>query len=290
MRVKFALMAFIVFSCLSVTLTISACRPEPAVLTKSPGPTAATSSTITSTQTITITSGSTGKAQTGSAPYAELEGTIKRNITYYTVDSVILQLDIYFPKVMSGKAPAVLYVHGGAWTIGDKNIGAGSEDVVALTAAGFIVVPVNYRLAPAFKFPAMIEDAKCAVRFLRANANQYGINADKIGAYGGSAGGHLVSLLGLTDRTAGWDTGPYIDYSSQIQAVVDMFGLSVVPALFGLGQQQIAFERFRDERPEKPGPDKSKLGVLDQPGRPAVPNPSGRQGYNSTFKPVSRAL
>ena len=184
--------------------------------------------------------------------YSSLSGAIKHNVTYNTVDNVSLQMDIYFPDNMNGKTPAVLYVHGGAWTSGDKAAGAGSGDVSALRAAGFIVVPINYRLAPRFKFPAMIEDVKCAVRFLRAHALEYGIDTDKIGAYGGSAGGHLVSLLGVTDQSAGWDIGPDTAYSSRVQAVVDMFGPADLPALFSGSQQVVAQSVFGTSDPKSP--------------------------------------
>jgi acetyl esterase/lipase len=201
-----------------------------------------------------ITSGC-GQRPLSTAPetsYSSLSGAIKHNITYNTVDNVSLQMDIYFPAKLNGKTPAVLYVHGGGWTSGDKAVGAGSGDVSALRAAGFIVVPINYRLAPRFKFPAMIEDVKCAVRFLRAHALEYGIDTDKIGAYGGSAGGHLVSLLGVTDQSAGWDIGPDTVYSSRVQAVVDMFGPADLPALFSGSQQVVAQSVFGTSDPKSP--------------------------------------
>ena len=101
-----------------------------------------------------------------------------------------------------------------------------------LTQRGYLVASLNYRLAPKYKFPAQIEDVKCAIRHLRANAAEYNLDPDRIGAMGGSAGGHLVSLLGVTDASLGWDTGMYPEQSSRIQAVVDMFGPMDIIALF----------------------------------------------------------
>ena len=147
-----------------------------------------------------------------------------KDITYCTAGGVDLKADIYAPNNASGPAALVVYVHGGAWVSGDKASGAGARDIPALLDAGFAVAGVNYRLAPDFKFPAMIEDVKCAIRFFRANAAAYGFDPARIGAWGGSAGGHLVSLLGLAGPSAGFDTGQYADYSSAVQAVVDMFG------------------------------------------------------------------
>ncbi|NOY98871.1 MAG: alpha/beta hydrolase fold domain-containing protein [Chloroflexi bacterium] len=153
-------------------------------------------------------------------------GTVERDLTYCTVDGVALKMDVYYPQTDSGPWPAVMYVHGGGWVGGDKGGGAGSKDIPALREAGYLVVAVNYRLAPEYKFPAMIEDVKCAVRSLRAHAVEYNLDPERIGVWGGSAGGHLVSLLGLSDESAGWDVGEYLDQSSRVQAVVDMFGPS----------------------------------------------------------------
>ncbi len=151
-------------------------------------------------------------------------GTIERDVTYCTMEGVELKMDIYYPKAVTGVRPAVMYVHGGGWTSGNKADGAGIQDISALQQAGILTVSVDYRLAPEYKFPAMIEDVKCAVRFLRAHAEELNIDPNRIGAYGGSAGGHLVNMLGVTDPSAGFDVGEYLEYSSRVQAVVDMFG------------------------------------------------------------------
>lgn len=152
-------------------------------------------------------------------------GAEVRDLVYCT-NQVALKMDLYYP--VSGKAPwpAILFVHGGAWVGGDKSIEYVSEEVDALRAAGYIVVAVDYRLAPDYAFPAMIVDLKCSVRFLRAHAEELQLDPENIGAWGNSAGGHLVSLLGLADKSAGWDRGEYEEQSSEIQAVVDMFGVT----------------------------------------------------------------
>ena len=149
-------------------------------------------------------------------------GTTLSNVPYCRPDGVVLTMDLSFPAGGAAR-PAVLFVHGGGWTQGSKeNVPFAKPQ---LLAAGYVVASINYRLAPQYKWPAQIEDSKCAVRFLRANAAQYGIAADRIGAWGGSAGGHLVSLLGLTGPDAGFEgTGDWADQSSAVRAVVDMFG------------------------------------------------------------------
>lgn len=154
-------------------------------------------------------------------------GTTERDIIYGEAGGVQLKMDIYYPQTMNGPAPAVIYVHGGGWTGGDKADGNISRAAGALTGAGFLVVSVNYRLAPAAKFPAQIEDVKCAVRYLKANAARYRLDPERIGAWGGSAGGHLVSLLGVTDGDEGLEgSSGYPEQSSRVAAVADMFGPS----------------------------------------------------------------
>lgn len=166
---------------------------------------------------------------------ADHAGSVQRDITYCTADGVDLKMDVYSPKNKIHTTPLALYVHGGGWTGGDKTEGAGMIDAPALLDAGFTVASVNYRLAPQYKFPAMIEDVKCAIRSLRAHATDYQIEPDQIGVWGTSAGGHLVNLLGTTDTSAGFDVGQYLDQSSRVQAVVDMFGPADLTVMFAGG-------------------------------------------------------
>jgi acetyl esterase/lipase len=137
-------------------------------------------------------------------------------------------MDIYFPSSNSsrpGPSPAILYFPGDAWSGGSKT----DDNLVslysrtALLSSGFIVAAVDSRRAPQYKFPAQMEDAKCAVRYLRANAATYNIDPDHIGAYGQSTGGLVAVLLGVTDKSQGWDVGEYLNQSSRIQAVVDLY-------------------------------------------------------------------
>jgi len=159
-------------------------------------------------------------------------GKVDRDVTYGTADGIDLKMDVYYPEFATGAVPSLLYVHGGAWVQGDKREGAGATEIPELRSRGYLVAAVNYRLAPDYKFPAQIEDVKCAVRFLRANAAVYGIDPNRIGAWGGSAGGHLVALLGTTDASSGFEgDGGYADESSRVQAVVDMFGPTDLKAL-----------------------------------------------------------
>jgi acetyl esterase/lipase len=131
------------------------------------------------------------------------------------------------PAQVSGALPAVMYVHGGGWLIGDLNSGGYVNDLrPTLLKLGFVVVTINYRLAPISPWPAQIEDVMCAVRFLRAHAAQLHIDPSRIGAWGDSAGGQLVSLLGTVSSSSGWEVGPYLKYPSTVEAVVDMYGVA----------------------------------------------------------------
>ena len=147
------------------------------------------------------------------------------DLVYATV-SPAEKLDLYIPTTGNGPFPVVVMVHGGGFMMGDKADGAGLAGVDQLLAAGYAVASINYRLSGEAKYPAQINDAKAAVRFLRANAAKYNLNPDKFGAWGASAGGNLVSLLGTTcgvTELEGADLGN-ADQSSCVQAVVDWFG------------------------------------------------------------------
>lgn len=156
------------------------------------------------------------------SPTQQAATSVKRDVTYCTAGGVDLKMDLYLPAPTGKSAPTVVYVHGGSWISGDKFEIGGSGP--ALAAKGYVIASVNYRLAPDYKWPAQIDDVKCAVRSLRANAAAYNIDPNRIAAWGSSAGGHLVAMLGLTTPAAGFDVGQYLGQSSAVQAVVDMFG------------------------------------------------------------------
>jgi acetyl esterase/lipase len=172
-------------------------------------------------------------------------GAIMRDVAYCTPEGISQHLDLFFPLNQEKPAPAVLYVHGGAWRDCDKDSDFFFPLMKGLQNLGFVVAAVNYRLAPRHAFPAQIIDTRCAVRFLRKNAGILNINPDKIGAFGDSAGGHLVSLMGLADDTAGWETGECLEVSSRLQAVVDLYGISDVAKVFGHDGSEIRMQVFQ---------------------------------------------
>jgi len=119
--------------------------------------------------------------------------TVKQDVTYRTVDGEQLGLDVYQPAKKGKSRPAVVVVHGGGWTQGDKALFAQQSNQLA--QRGFLAFSVNYRLAPAHPFPAAVEDVEAAVAWVRKHAKDYGVDPKRIGALGGSAGGHLVGML-----------------------------------------------------------------------------------------------
>jgi acetyl esterase/lipase len=147
-------------------------------------------------------------------------GTIQLDVVYNTQDENVQRMDIYYPSTI-GPWPALVFVHGGGWSDGDK-----TWLVFNASQYGYLMASINYRMYPAARFPAMIEDVKCAIRYLRAHASQYNLDPGRIGVSGHSAGGHLASLAGLAGPDAGWDVGPYLDQSSRVQAVIPISGPS----------------------------------------------------------------
>jgi acetyl esterase/lipase len=152
-----------------------------------------------------------------------------RTITYCIEGGQALAMTLFAPSTVGTSRPAVLEVHGGGWQHGSRLLSLSESGTATdLVDAGFVVASIDYRLAPANPWPDQIVDVKCAVRYLRAHAHDLGIDPDRIAALGTSAGGQLVSLLGTTGSSTGssalWDTGPYPDESSAVDAVVDEFG------------------------------------------------------------------
>lgn len=143
------------------------------------------------------------------------------DLTFAEVNGVTLQLDVHLPSA-DGPPPLVVYFHGGGWQNGDK----AGPNIAYLLEHGYAVASVNYRLTHQACFPAQIHDCKAAIRYLRAHAGELGYRVDKLVVTGSSAGGHLVSLLGTTNRKAEYEgaLGEHLDVSSHVDAVVNFFG------------------------------------------------------------------
>jgi acetyl esterase/lipase len=133
---------------------------------------------------------------------------------------VDLHAFIAYPKNSAGLLPAIINIHGGGWTHGSPD----ERTAVGMAGHGYFGASIEYRLSNVAKWPAQIEDCKLAVRWLRANAAQYHVDPNRIGVFGGSAGGYLVACLATMADQKQYDVGAYPDVSSAAQAVVDFFG------------------------------------------------------------------
>lgn len=147
---------------------------------------------------------------------------VHKDIVYETVNGRELPLDLYLPEGATEPLPLIIWIHGGGWRGGSKNSINRSR---AVLEHGYALASVEYRLSGEAKFPAAIEDCKAAVSFLRWNANKYGLDPDRFGVWGSSAGGHLVALLGTTNDVSDFDTHPITQKASPaVQAVCNWFG------------------------------------------------------------------
>src|SRR5262245_20412251 len=159
------------------------------------------------------------------APQAQAPDDVlfERDVVYGKGGGEDLKLNLARPKQGEGRRPCVLVIHGGGWAAGRKE---GHDNLTwEFVKRGYVSVTVGYRLVPKAFFPAQIEDVKCAVRFLRAHAEKYGIDPERLGATGFSAGGHLSQMLGVMGKEDGLEgEGGWADQSSQVQAVVNFFG------------------------------------------------------------------
>ena len=135
-------------------------------------------------------------AQQEQPPFRLPEGVLaEQNLIYSSPGGRDLHLDLFLPKEGSGPFPAVVYIHGGGWKGGNRN--AFRRQAAHMATKGFAGACIEYRLSGEAKYPAALQDSKAAVGWMRANAAKYRIDPQRIGAAGGSAGGHLVALLGV---------------------------------------------------------------------------------------------
>lgn len=154
--------------------------------------------------------------------------TVEKDISYLP-EGRTEKADLYLPVDDGQKHPAVLIVHGGGWTGGVRNAVREINIGTTLAAHGYVCMSIDYKLAAAGStepcWPQNLHDCKTAVRWLRENAERLHIDPAHIGAIGGSAGGHLVSMLAVTQAKDGLDPeGPYGSQSCAIQCVVDLYG------------------------------------------------------------------
>ena len=166
-------------------------------------------------------------AQQGTAPPPQpAAGTVavQADVPFASINGSELRLDIYQPAEQgSALRPAVVLIHGGGWTSLDKSTMQKMGQFLA--RSGFVAFAVDYRLLQGSqnRWPAQLDDVQRAVRWVRANAAKYGVNPDRVGAFGHSAGAQLAALLGMEDTRDNSDPA-LAKYSSRVQAVVEVSG------------------------------------------------------------------
>jgi len=152
------------------------------------------------------------------------EGVVaERDIEYAKVGEKSLRLDVYRSETSDEKVaqPLIVWVHGGAWRAGSRK----HCSAIRFAAKGYVVASISYRLSQEAIFPAQLHDCKAAIRFLRKNAARFGVDPKRFGAWGSSAGGHLVALLGTSGDVEAMEGEVGVTgVSSRVQAVCDFFG------------------------------------------------------------------
>lgn len=180
-----------------------------------------------------------------------------RDIEYARVGEQVLKLDLHLPPASSTPAPLIVWVHGGGWRSGSKN----GVPLAPLVARGWAIASVEYRLTPVAPFPANVHDLKAAIRFLRARGAEFRVATDRIAIAGGSAGGHLAALVGVTNGhpELEGDVGTHRAQRSDVHAIVSFYGASNLQTIlpqstpFGLGVRIPALQLlFRGQPEEKP--------------------------------------
>jgi acetyl esterase/lipase len=147
----------------------------------------------------------------------------RKNLAYVTHGGPSQTLDLDTPQ-KAKQVPLIVWIHGGAFLFGSKE-GFPVEPVpLHFLLEGYAVASINYRLSLEAVFPAQLEDCKAAIRWLRAHADEFGVDPNRIGVWGASAGGNLAALLGTTGEVRDFEVGENLDYSSRVQAVCDFYG------------------------------------------------------------------
>jgi acetyl esterase/lipase len=169
-------------------------------------------------------------------PFDQETVKVEKNIPYAATKDPRKALDVYLPKSPKSDKPlpVVVNIHGGAFRMGDKSMGA--REIAAIVASGdYAGVSINYRLSGQAIWPAQIHDCKAAIRWVRASARKYNFDPENIGVLGGSAGGHLVDMLGTSRGVEALEgnVGPHKVTTSKVKCVVDQFGPSDLLAMGG---------------------------------------------------------
>ena len=184
---------------------------------------------------------------------------VEEDVTYSRVGDVELKLDLARPATGRGPFPALVFIHGGWWQEYTRKVLI--LDIRLAAKRGYVGVTIDHRLTivkengkSKYPYPAQIYDVKCAIRWLRANARKYKIDPNHIGVIGFSSGGHLALMLGLTEPSDGLEGKcGKMKYSSQVQAVVNLAGITELESCYYYGAQfyQPFFQDFLEGTPDE---------------------------------------
>lgn len=187
---------------------------------------------------------------------------IERDVTYLAVDRKE-KLDLYLPTKRDGKvrSPAVVIIHGGGWTGGDKAQAREFKIGTTLALAGYVCASVEYKKDGNDRWPTNLKDCKNAVRFLRANAGKYQVDEKNIGVLGGSAGGHLALMVAYTTGVPELSSeATYPGISDAVKACVDLYGITDLMTRQGTETDGTPNGKLRDAGlfPDKRGENEAK--------------------------------
>jgi acetyl esterase/lipase len=192
-------------------------------------------------------------------PFSKRRHGIKvtRDIVYRRVAGTVLKLDVVAPATDGTDRPAIIQIHGGSWVMGDKRE-QGWPLLSHLAANGWVCFNLNYRLSPGATFPDHLVDLKAGLAWIREHADQWGIDPNFIAVTGGSAGGHLAALMGLTANDPEYQPG-FEHADTSLQAAVPIYGVYDFTSRLGTNRLPFWYRRlerqimkaFRDDEPEK---------------------------------------
>lgn len=186
--------------------------------------------------------------------------TVSTDVRHSTVEYAPgLHLDIVRPKDPPQPLPAIVWIHGGGWRLQDRT--ASPDLAKHFASAGYVMVSIDYRLAPDTIHPGQLLDVRRAVRWLRSNAAEHCVDPDRIGLWGSSAGGHLAALAGIHSSTLCLEHEEASSVSSAVHAVVDGYGPSDLPALVDLSSPSSESEKRSPEASLLGGPIRDNLAA-----------------------------
>lgn len=155
---------------------------------------------------------------------------LRQNVVYSTAAGEDLKLTLILPWIIREKRPLLVFVQGSAWTTPDFNYEL--PQLAHFAAVGFVVATIGHRdYTKGHPFPGFLQDVKCAIRYLRSHAEEYGIDPDRVSIWGTSSGGNTALLVGVTGGISRYETEEYAGISDEVNAVVSCFGPTDMEAM-----------------------------------------------------------